>query len=216
MKENTGKTTFIKRHGWKNGQTYIDVIYTKDGQSNDIGRIYREDNKVTKKSTYLATDVLGNQIFKGHKELSELEQNFIKCGDTLAMAVPMMQIRARKKEELVFSRNNDLKNIRDKKTTKEKNKEVSKPKLGTKLNNDQKEKEQDAKNQIKYKNSEQAKEGVKDNVKMQEKEESNSENKNQEDIEDAKTSERQAELDELRDNDDDREQEQEQELELDM
>jgi len=211
METKKSKTVFIEYSSSAKGQHFITVMQNTDGQRQIIGRIFREYDEENKKPRYRAEDWAGNAVFVDIKELPELKKKFIEHGKNLAMIIPKNPVRQMHKdrEGYPFSKNNqrgkEIKQIREKKTTKDKSKEV------LKTNPDQKEKEQDSKNPTKYKDTEQGREvAPKENV--QEPAESNSEKSIQEEPEDIRTSEREAELDQIRDDGEDREQE----MEIDM
>jgi hypothetical protein len=215
-----GKTVFVEYSSANKGQHFMTVIQKADHERIIIGRIFREYDSETKKSTYRATDFAGNQVFAGYKDLYAIKKQFIVHGQTLAQNVPVNVNHAKSQEKMIIipktKRINELKNIRGIKTTKEKTKEVPKPNPKAKINPDQKEKEQDIKNTEKYKDTEQSKDGnkSKENIPVQETAESNSEKEIHEEPEDIKTSEREAELDQIRDEDEDLEQEQEMDLDM--
>lgn len=206
----TSKTVFIEYSSSDKGQHFMTVVQNKNHQRIIIGRIYREYDKETKKTKYLATDFAGNQVFVDYKDLSAIKKQFVEHGDNLAMNVPVRPNQSRQTLKLALSqkaeRNEDLKNIREKKSEKEKTKEVSK--TNTKTNENQKEKERDLKNTEKYKDAEQGKEEAnsKENVQAQGTAESNSEEKIQEEPEQDIASERMEELEDIREQNDDLEQ----------
>jgi len=215
MFEKKDKTIFIEYSNSSRGQHFMTVVQVTDGQKQIIGRIYRSYNQETKKTNYRAEDWMGNRVFVDIKDLSALKQNFKENGKNLAMIIPKNPNRQAQKEQIILpvksNRVNQIKQIREKKSTKDKTEEVSK------TNPNQKDKAEDSKNPTKFKDIEKGREdNQKENTQVQETAESNSEKQIQEEPEDIKTSEREAELDQLRNGDDDREQEQEQEMELEM
>ncbi|RPH33012.1 MAG: hypothetical protein EHM93_06780 [Bacteroidales bacterium] len=194
METKKGKTVFVEYSTADKGQHFMTVVQNKDHHRIIIGRIYKEYDKENKKYEYFATDFANNQVFADYKDLHAIKKQFIEHGDNLAYAVPVNPNRPRHSERLISpqrdERATDLKGIRDKKSSKEKAKEVPRQNPDTKINEDQKEKEQDLKNTEKYTDTEQI----------------------QEDQEQDIASERMEELEELRDQGDDREQEMEIEM----
>jgi len=189
METKKSKTVFVEYSTADKGQHFMTVVQNKDHHRIIIGRIYREYDKENKKYEYYAADYANNQVFADYKDLNAIKKQFIEHGDSLAYAVPVNPNRSRQSERLISSqkdeRTADLKGIRDKKSTKDKTKEVSKQNPDTKTNEDKKEKDQDERNAERYTDSERV----------------------QEDQEQDITSERMEELEELRDQGDDREQE---------
>jgi hypothetical protein len=212
METKRSKTVFIEYSSSEKGQHFMTVVQNVDHKRIIIGRIYRDYDKENKKSTYRATDFAGGPMFfDTQKDLYALKQKFIEHGHSLAMSVPQIQ---RPTEKPVYTpkaeRANAIKNIREKKTSKEKTKEVLKTNPKSKTNNDQKEKEQDSKNPVKYKGAEQGKDENSQNANEKELEttESNSENTTPEEPEYIDMS-REDELNQIREDNEDREQDME-------
>lgn len=211
METKNGKTVFVEYSTANKGQHFMTIVQTMDHRRIIIGRIYRDYDKETKKTNYIATDFDGNKVFVDEKDLYAIKKKFIEHGQNLAQMIPNPGAYAKQNKPFVFTqkaeRNNELKNVREKKSEKEKTKEVSKQNPNAKTNENQKEKEKDLKNTEKYKDTEKSKEvnNSKENSQEQETAESNSEAQVQEvpDIE----SERMEELDDLREQGEDLEQE---------
>ena len=220
METQKNKTVFIEYSSSEPGQHFMTVVQTQDHKRIIIGRIYREYDKGTKKSKYNAKDFAGNQVFVDVTDLYSLKKNFIEHGKNLADMSKMAQLKKGKQPEKPMTslqkaeRANTVKNIREKKVTKGKAKEITPKNPNTKANDNQK--EQDSKNPERNKATEQGKgeTNSKENVPGQESVESNSADTTQEEPIEAEKSERDLELEEIREANDDREQEQE--LEIDM
>jgi len=208
METKKGKTVFVEYSSYEKGQHFMTVVQTKDYKRIIIGRVYKVYDKENKKTKYLATDFFGNQIFKDTNELTALKQKFIENGQNLVMLVPSLPSKSRQPNRLALSqkeeRTQDLEKIRDKKSSKEKIKEVPKTNLKAKNINDQKEKELDSKSPEKYKNIEQGKDEFNPNENLQEKAEQDSEKPLQEEPTEPEKSERDIELEDIRDQNDDR------------
>ncbi len=192
METQTSKTVFIEYSSYTKGQHFMTVVQTQDHKRIIIGRVYREYDKENKKSHYYATDFAGNPIFKDAKGLTELKQNFIEYGKTMAQTIPNVQKQNWQKAGFAQLRTNvrnkEVKNIRDKKPDKEKKQEVNKTDLI------RKEVEQD------IKNASDNKEVAPQNNDIKE-----------EPIEN-EISTRESELEEIRDQNDDREQDMDRDL----
>ena len=209
------KTVFIEYSSSEKGQHFITVVQTIDHKRTIIGRIYREFDKETKKPNYYAKDFDGNQVFADITELYALKKNFIEHGKNLADMEKMTQLKKVKQQEKPVNsmqkaeRTNSVKTIRDKKFTKEKTKEITKQNPNEKAKNTQIEKEQDLNNTTKFKESETTKEVNHTNEKNPEQEASasNSENSIQEEPIENEKSEREAELENIREQNEDREEE---------
>jgi len=208
METKKGKTVFVEYSSYEKGQHFMTVVQTKDHKRIIIGRIYKVYDKENKKTKYLATDFAGNQIFKDTNELTTLKQKFIENGQNLVMLVPSLPSKTRQSNGLVFSqkaeRKQDLEKIRDKKSSKEKTREVPKTNLNAKNINDQKEKELDSKSNEKYKDLEQGKDEINPKENLQEKSEPDSEKPIQEEPTEPEKSERDIELEDIRDQNEDR------------
>jgi hypothetical protein len=210
------KTVFVEYSSYKPGQHFITVIETLNHKRIIVGRIYREYDKGTGKSKYIAQDFAGNQIFADTNELSAIKKKFIEYGESLAMSVPVIPHKTKQtgiaKGKQILSRKEIINIIRERKSEKSKKREVSKTNTLAKAINDQKEKEQDLKNPEKYKDPEQTKEGVNPQDKDLETSVSNSE-KPEQTVENEK-SERDIELEQIRDTDNDKDQEQDIEMDI--
>jgi hypothetical protein len=200
------KIRFEEYNTARKGQHFMGVsVYQSDGWVH-IGRIYREYDPEAKKYNYQATDSYGNRVFEDYKGLFDLKQQFIEHGERLAQSKPKRIQNVKMQEKMVIQlkteRGNELKNIRNKKTTKEIPKENARNKTNEKL----KEKELDDKNPVKYKEGEQGKETEKENsneaVKDQESIAPESDDQSQDGKENDESSERMDELNELRETDD--------------
>jgi hypothetical protein len=213
-----GKTVFVEYSTANKAQHFITVVQNIDHKRIIIGRIFREYNSETKQTSYHATDFAGNQVFADYKELYAIKKQFVEHGESLAMAVPLAIKQSKQVGKMPFSqkdeRKNEVKNIREKKPTKEKTKEIPKNNIMEKRTLDQMERVQDSKNTEKYKNTEPNKDvnNSKENVSSNETAESNSEEQIQEKQEQDIASERMDELEDIRDGKDDLEQEQEIEM----
>ena len=145
---------FTEYNNTRGGRYFIKAERKDHGQWVTIEYIFRSYNNETKKSTYRATDFAGNQVFVDYKDLSAIKKQLIEHGQTLAQSVPVNVNKEKLQEKIMIvpkaERNNELKNIREKKASKEKTKKISKENSKVKKSPDQKEKEQDAKNTEKY------------------------------------------------------------------
>jgi hypothetical protein len=201
------KTVFVEYSYASKGQHFMTVVQNMDHKRIIIGRIFREYDPEAKKTKYLATDYAGNQVFADYKDLTAIKKQYIECGETMARSIPALTKNVKQNEKMVLpkviERKTEIKNIREKKPTKEKTKENVKTNTKVKGNPDQKEKEEDTKNTVKYKDNE----PIKD--------ENNSKTVPESPIE-SKESERNTELENIRDGKEDEGKEQEQEMELDM
>jgi len=123
------KTVFVEYSSHKPGQHFMTVMQTKDHKRIIIGRIYRAYDSETKKTKYIATDVVGNQIFGDINDLSELKKNYIENGERLAGLAPVMLNKGTLNEQRPNNqedeRYDEMKSIREKKSAKVQ--EVSKP-----------------------------------------------------------------------------------------
>jgi len=210
METKKGKTVFIEYSTNAPKQHFITVVQSVDHKRITIGRIFREYVKEAKKTNYYAVDHEGNRVFMDFKGLYEIKQQFKEHGERMAMSVPAKMTKERQAEILKLSikkdeRKNEIKNLREKKTEKVKTKDNQKHSSKKEL--EQMEKVQDDKNPEKHIETEQNKEGVfTENI-----EESNFEEQIFEEPEN-EFSQREAELDNIREDNEDREQE----LEMDM
>ena len=222
METQKSKTVFIEYSSSEPGQHVMTVVQTQDHKRIIIGRIYREYDKETKKSKYHAKDFAGNQVFADITDLYALKKGFIENGKNLADMAKMSQQKKMKQPEKPVNslqkaeRTSAVKNIREKKFTKDKTKNITQNKPNEKAQNTRIEKEQDAKNTEKYKDVEQGKEqnNSNGNVPEQETAELNAENTIQEEPIENEKSEREMELEEIRESNEEREQDQD--LEIDM
>ena len=133
METQVSKTVFIEYSSFIRGQHFMTVVQTQDHQRIIIGRMYKEYDQQNKKMMYRATDFAGNPVFEDAKELSEIKRKFIECGPTMALTVPAMLKPRKEKEGLPpiqkQERKEEVKNIRSKKSEKEKTKEHGKTQL---------------------------------------------------------------------------------------
>jgi hypothetical protein len=231
---------FTEYNNTRGGRYFIKAERKDHGQWVTIGYIFRSYNNETKKTTYRATDFGGNQVFVDYKDLSAIKKQFIEHGQTLAQSVPVNVNKEKLQEKIMIvpkaERNNELKNIREKKASKEKTKKISKENSKVKKSPDQKEKEQDVKNTEKYKDAGHSKDGNNSKENMPDKNilseegqgKNTSSDKSLEDYvaegryeefvkleeEAIAESAREFELDQLRKDNDDREQEQEMDIDM--
>jgi hypothetical protein len=214
METKKSKTVFIEYSSYNKGQHFMTVVQTQDHKRIIIGRVYKVYDKENKKTHYYATDFEGNQVFKNITELYALKQKFIEHGPNLAMVVPSVPGKSRQSSGLVIpqkaERKLDLEKIRDKKSSKEKTKEVKN--TDGKTNNDQKEKEQDSKRAERYKDVDQKLEEHNSKENIPENTVPDTEMSAQEETFEDQTSERENELEQIRDDNEDRDQD----LEIDM
>ena len=116
------KTVFIEYSSSERGQHFMTVIHIDDGKRTIIGRVFRSYDKEAKKTTYLAQDAMGNQVFNDTKDLTTLKKNFIEHGKTLAMILPRIPKRekqpVRQNLPMNTNRGSDLKSIRERNTPK--------------------------------------------------------------------------------------------------
>ena len=224
METTNSKTVFIEYSSARKGQHFMTVVQTVDHERIIIGRIFREYNPEIKKTYYKAYDFNGDQIFGNGFDISELKNKFKKSGKFMADFV-LATRRVARQENIRLPNNqkatriNDIKSIRDKKTDKEKGKTKvpEKEKLNEKAKLNQMEKEQDVKNAKQYKDLAHLIEGDKAYERPQEndKAESNPENTDQEDQSlEGEMSEREMELEQIRDDNEDREQDQDVEIDI--
>jgi hypothetical protein len=128
METQKDKTVFIEYSSSEKGQHFMTVIQIENGKRKIIGRVYREYDKENKKVNYLATDWAGNQIFKDTRDLPGLKKKFIESGKYLA--VPITKSPKLEKQEKTepspenTKRENEVKQIRERNTEKEKGKEI--------------------------------------------------------------------------------------------
>jgi hypothetical protein len=220
MEAKKSKTVFIEYSTAEKGQHFMTVVENVDHKRVIIGRIFREYNSETKQTKYLATDFAGNQVFADTNELYALKKKFVEHGETLAMAVPVALKQSKQVGKIPFSqkdeRKTEVKNIREKKPTKEKTKEVPKNNIREKRALEQMERVQDSKNTVKFKDIEHNKDEniSKGNMTSQESAETNSDNQIQGDPIENEKSEREQELEQIREGNDDKEQEQEMEIDM--
>ena len=225
MEIKRGKTVFIEYSSAEKGQHFMTVVQTQDHKRIIIGRIYREYDNEKKKTQYRATDFQGNQVFVDYKDIYTLKKKFIEYGQSLAMAIPSIPKPSRLKG--VLSHPHSAKRINELKTIREKNptKAISKTNSNVKTN-DIKEKELDSKNPERYKEIEKARgknteEHLKENIEPEvekpnreeliETEMSNNETQN-DTVQDIDISEREAELDQIREENEERDQDMDRDL----
>jgi len=212
------KTRFTEYDTTPRGRYFIKAERNYGNQWITIGYIHREYDAVNKKYIYKGKDIEGGPIFADIKDIYTLKKKFIEHGQTLAMVIPKKPNRQAQKDKEPYhgksNRANEIKNIREKKSSKEKTKEVRTP--------DSKEKEQDSKNPTKFKETGQNKDGKNQNLKENEQETTKSgpdkatQDAPKDNEPDVEKSDRDIELEQIREDNDDREQEQEQEMEIDM
>lgn len=208
------KTIFIEYSSANKGQHFMTVVQTENHNRTIIGRIFREYDTATKKTKYLATDFAGNRVFVDDKDLSTLKRHFIESGKSLAQAVLAIPRVPKQNERQIFppkvERSNTIKQTREKKTSKEKTKEVVIPKSNEKPNANPQNKELKVEKTEREKDLEnfRGKNTTKENT--QEKEERNPEIQNVDDQKSTEPnderSERESELDDIREQNEDREQ----------
>ena len=149
---------FLEYTYFDRGEHCITVIVKHDRQRIIVGRIFKEFNNQTKKYEYYSTDALGNRVFVDYKELNKIKKQFRKHSETMAMALQAMPKQTKQAGAMPFhhkaKRAKEVKDIREKKTNKEKTKEVLKSKISEKRTLNQMERVQDSKNTEKYKDAE--------------------------------------------------------------
>lgn len=208
METKKSKTVFIEYSSYNKGQHFMTVVQTQDHKRIIIGRVYKEYDKENKKTKYYATDFEGNQVFKDTTELYVLKQKFIEYGPSMAIVIPSMPGKSKQSSGLVIpqkaERKLDLEKIRDKRSSKEKTKDVK--------NNDQNGKEQDSKKSERFKDFDQKPEENNPKENIPENTVPDTEMSTREETIDDQTSERENEIEQIRDDNEDREQD----LEIDM
>lgn len=129
MKTSNDKTVFMKYSSYRKGQHFITVIQRLENEKFVIGRIYRIYNEHTLKYEYMATNADGNQIFNKTEKLFELEKKFIENGKNLATEEKSRLdkiINLAKKKETEKEKDRQIRDLRVQKATKEKTKETTK------------------------------------------------------------------------------------------
>jgi len=154
------RTSFLEYDYARQGQHLITVIQTHGYQKVIIGRIYREYDKEKKRYSYKAADFQGNQMFFNVDNLEELKKQFKENGRFLANTV--IEFKKTGREEGIknitaptSSIKNEITTIRSMKLEKTptKAKENGQNKLSDKAKLVQMEKEQDEKNHTQHKDN---------------------------------------------------------------
>lgn len=213
MKTSNDKTVFMKYSSYRKGQHFITVIQRLENEKFVIGRIYKKYNEHTLKYEYMATNADGNPIFNKTEKLFDLEKKFIENGKSLATEEKSKLdkiINLAKKKEAEKEKDSQIKDLRVQKATKEKTKETPKENFREKRERKfilQKiENERDKQNDSQKKDSKE-----KTEIHAQKEQEQNQENQPLESDNNAQTqentyedvhSEREAELDEIREQQD--------------
>lgn len=202
---------FLEYGTAKPGQHFMTVIARENYEKIIIGRIYREYDYETKKAKYKAVDFNGDQIFGDGLDLVAIKDKFKKHGKFLADGIIMTRQNAKLNEKQQSSskveRSDAVKKIRQK-SSQTKTKEVVKPIPNEKPNpelkdNVKSDRSKDLENIREHNTSEenvQEKEGPAPDSQVQDKR-----NLEQND----EVSEREAELDDIREQNEDREQDME-------
>jgi len=211
METRKGKTVFVEYSSSEKGQHFMTVIQNVDHKRIIIGRIFRDYDSNNKKTQYRAVDWAGNQVFVDTKDLSALKKNFIECGKQMAMDVPKMPIRQVQNGRVPSPdkpyRLHELKRIREPKAEKKiKGQKLEKP--------DKKEKQEIEKEKPTLELNDRDKDLQQ--IRQPETETKPEIAKEQEPDDTSEKSERDQELEDIRDRNDENEREQEQEVEIDM
>jgi len=209
------KTVFVEYSSHKPGQHFMTVMQTKDHKRIIIGRIYRAYDSETKKTKYIATDVVGNQIFGDINDLSELKKNYIENGERLAGLAPVMLNKGKLNEQRPYpqedERYDEMKTIREKKSAKVKVQEISKPITITKTDSKLKDRVLDSEKRQINTSKEQIREGNNPGNQVSEKTDLESEkhipSEQKDNSQTIEKSEREMELEQIREHDNDKEQE---------
>ena len=163
------KTVFIEYSTFRKGQHFMTVVHVEKGKRQIIGRIFKVYDKEKEKFSYYAKDWAGNDVFVDTKDIYALKKNFIECGKTMVMSIPAgpnqkehddfpYSEKTGKKQtpKEKTSRENELKQVREKSKPTEKGKETKVEKEhddklenehDEKYNNDQPENEQSEKSE---------------------------------------------------------------------
>jgi hypothetical protein len=132
----TSKTVFIEYSTFRKGQHFMTVVNVEKGKRQIIGRIFKVYDKENEKYIYYAKDSMGNDVFVDTKDLYALKKNFIECGKTMAMSIPIAlgqkehddfpysEKIGKKQPKEKSSRENELKQVRGKSKPTEKDKET--------------------------------------------------------------------------------------------
>ncbi len=128
MKTQTNsKTVFIEYSTAVKGQHFMTVMQNEHGKRQIIGRVFRDWDKDNKKMNYTARDWAGNEIFADTKDLYAIKKKFIENGKVMAQTIPSDHPH-NKEEDIELNtensegseRGNEVKEIRERKTSKEK------------------------------------------------------------------------------------------------
>ena len=131
------KTVFIEYSTFRKGQHFMTVVHVEKGKRQIIGRIFKVYDKEKEKFSYYAKDWAGNDVFVDTKDIYALKKNFIECGKTMVMSIPAgpnqkehddfpYSEKTGKKQtpKEKTSRENELKQAREKSKPTEKGKET--------------------------------------------------------------------------------------------
>ena len=88
MATKEGQTVFVEYSTAEKNQHMMTVMYTLDHKRVINGRIFKDYNREQGKTSYRAVDAEGNGIFNDTHDLPTLKKKFIENGKTLAMNVP--------------------------------------------------------------------------------------------------------------------------------
>lgn len=154
METTNSKTVFVEYSYARKGQHFMTVVQNLDLRRVIIGRIYRDYDPSTKRSTYRAYDYEGNQVFDPTASIEDLKTRFKKSGRYMAEGVIASRQVANQQHvrfpyEQPGIRIKDIKRIREiqMEKNKEKRKEVRNQRNAEKNQNKQIEKVLDEKNQ---------------------------------------------------------------------
>ena len=129
MKTQKSKTVFIEYSTAEKGQHFMTVMQNEQGKRQIIGRVFREYDKENKKMNYTAKDWAGNEIFADTKDLYAIKKKFTENGKLMAQKIPTWTTH-KEEEEVVKhfpeseERTNEVKEIRERKTSKDKEQEI--------------------------------------------------------------------------------------------
>lgn len=196
------QTVFIEYSKCEEGQHFMTVVENQNHKRIIIGRVFYEKNEKTKEMEYVAKDFSGKRIFEASKNLPSIKMEFVAYGEILAKQALLKRSKQKNlrinKGKQILTREQIIGIHRERMADKNKDKkqEVSKTN------------KQDLRRIERTKDQEQIKEKEASKEKEQDEKLNHDEIVQEEPIENEK-SEREIELENIREQNDDREQEQE-------
>ena len=123
------QTVFIEYSSTEKGQHFMTVMQNGNGQRKIIARVFREYNQENKKTKYIAKDHQGNQIFADIPDLMSLKKKFVENGKQMAYAIPdnpnHQHLKDSDQPDTEYpEREEELKQVRTKKSDKDKEQEI--------------------------------------------------------------------------------------------